>query len=255
VVRFHDPFGAVEAKLPAESPVPGFVCARSCVTPESLRYGWVVLTRDELKGTNKRSNQWEDCYIFHNGDLALDDCMTSFVVCDGDVTFVRGGCNGSIVIAGGSIGGAVEFGSSTLSARGDIDAPKSAATSDGLLLAGGKINLAPAKSGGPRRVEKAGLADDPFGVRYFRLADVGVAAEWAGGRLTVGELTAGSPLARHDVRAGDVVSRVNDRPLKSAQDFRRELRYSVAAGAAVFHLRRGEKDLTRVVYFRNGLEK
>ncbi len=172
-----------------------------------------------------------------------------------DISREGGYFSGSILIAGGSIGGSIGFGGSTLSARGDIDAPKNAGLSSGLLLAGGKIDLAPAKTGGSQRVEKAGLADDPFGVRYFRLADVGAAAEWASGRLTVGALTAGSPLARHDVRAGDVVSRVNDRPVKSAQDFRRELRYSVAAGAAVFHLRRGGKDLTRVVYFRDGLEK
>ncbi len=91
VERFHDPFGAVEAASPEESPVPAFVRARSCVTPQLLKYRWVVLTRDELKGTNKRGDLWEDCYIFHNGDLALDDFMTSMVVCDGDVTFLGRG--------------------------------------------------------------------------------------------------------------------------------------------------------------------
>jgi hypothetical protein len=252
LLRFHELYGLVEV----EAMSPPFVRARSCETAQTLRYRWLVLTRDELKGVSKRGNQWEDCYIFHNGDLALDDCMMSLVVCDGDVTFVRGGCDGTVVIAGGSIKGEIEFGVSTLSARGDIVAPKAAGTSSGLVLAGGKIDLAPVdKKVGLQRMEKAGVADDPFGMRFFQTADVGVVAVWKGGALTVAKLTAGSPLARHDVQVGDVVTRVNDREVKSAQDFRRELRFSVVAGAGVFHFRREGQDRTRIVYFRNGLEK
>ena len=48
---------------------------------------------------------------------------------------------------------------------------------------------------------------------------------------------------------------MNDKPIKTANDVRRELRYSVALEAGIFHIRRGDEKITRVVYFKNGLEK
>ncbi len=48
---------------------------------------------------------------------------------------------------------------------------------------------------------------------------------------------------------------MNPRALKTVQDFRRELRYSVALEAGIFHIRRGTENLTGIVYFPNGLEK
>ena len=48
---------------------------------------------------------------------------------------------------------------------------------------------------------------------------------------------------------------IDKKAIKTANDFRRELRYSVALEAGIFHVTRGDEKLTRVVYFKNGLEK
>ncbi len=85
--------------------------------------------------------------------------------------------------------------------------------------------------------------------------DVGVDAALKEGVLTVTKLTPGSPLTKSGVKESDVVIRVNEKDIKTANDFRRELRYSVPLEAGIFSIMRGGEKITRVVYFKNGLEK
>ena len=236
----------------------GYVRAQSCEASASTRFKWLVLTRNHLKGTHPRNNQWEDCYLFHNSDLALDDCMTSLVVCDGDVELVASGFSaGSVLIANGSIRSKVGIVSSNslFFAHGDI-ALKAFRPSDGVQMAGGR--LLDVKTGKVRpntEHEKSGVKENPFGVRFFQTADVGVELATKGAVVSVAKLTPGSPLTKYDLQVGDIITQVNDKPAKTANDVRRELRYSVALEAGIFHIRRGDEKLTRVVYFKNGLEK
>ena len=92
-------------------------------------------------------------------------------------------------------------------------------------------------------------------MRFFQSADVGVELGAKGGAVSVAKLTPGSPLTRCGVQVGDIIAQVNDKPIKTANDVRRELRYSVALEAGIFHIYRGDEKITRVVYFKNGLEK
>jgi hypothetical protein len=233
----------------------GFVRARSCEVSARVRHNWLVLTREDLKGTHLPHNEWEDCYIFHNSDLEFVDLAWSLAVCDGDVEFA-GSVRSSTVIASGSIRkkGGIGSDSSCLFAGGDIYAGSS--EHKGLYLAGGSIidaRTGKAREGIER--EKPGMKDSPFGVRFFQTADVGVELAVKGGAVTVAKLTPGSPLTKYGVQVGDVITRVNDKPAKTANDVRRELRYSVVLEAGIFHIRRGDEKLTRVVYFKNGLGK
>ena len=108
--RFHEKSGTLDTDWNAW----GFVRAQSCSASAMTRHNWLVLTRSELKGTAKRANQWEDCYIFHNSDMELDDCMTSLVVCDGNVEVVgTGSILSSVIIANSSISRKSGIGSDT----------------------------------------------------------------------------------------------------------------------------------------------
>ncbi len=239
---------------------PAFVRTRSCEATGRIRLHWLVATRDELKGTNP-PNHWENCFLFHNNDLQLEDITGSFVVCDGDVEFLQSvGGAFTTIIARGSIRakGGITFTHGTYFAHGDITA-KHTDTMRGLLMACGKIDVplhqrAKDKKA-PERVIKAGVKENPFGVRFFETADVGTEAAFKDGALTIGKLTPGSPLTKFGVKPGDVVTQLNDKPIKTANDFRRELRNSVALEAGIFYITRDGTKITRVVYFHNGLEK
>ncbi|MBY0455958.1 MAG: PDZ domain-containing protein [Gemmataceae bacterium] len=251
--RLHAPDHPVETDMATW----GFVRARACETTAPKLFRWLFVTRDSLRGAHAEQNEWENCYVFHNGKLVLDDINWSLVVCDGDVECVnQAHLNGCVVIARGSIRCQpdLRFPQSNLYAQGDIIA-KGSHTSDGLLFAGGKIDVPAFGKGAKERVEKAGVKECPFPVRFFETADVGVEAAFKDGKLTVAKLTPGSPLAKHGVKEGDVVTRVNDKDITSADDFRRELRYSVALEAGILHITRSDQKVTRVVYFKNGLEK
>lgn len=234
-----------------------FVRAGSLETTSRLRQTWLVVTRDHLNTSAKTPDMWEDCCLFHNNDVEVEVLDWTFLVCDGDVTFKSGGlnCNGSTIIARGSVRSPSWFAlgaSGSIYSDGDIVAPKGM-SSKGMLMAAGKIDV-PSKEG-PERVIKAGVKENPFGVRFFETADVGTEATVKDGVLTIGKLTPGSPLTKFGVKPGDVVTQLNDKPIKTANDFRRELRNSVALEAGIFYITRDGTKITRVVYFHNGLEK
>ncbi|MBP3960533.1 PDZ domain-containing protein [Gemmata sp. G18] len=252
--QFHEPRGKVTTDHIGHA----YVRAQSCDATNQTRFYWLTLTRDELKGTT-RNSLWENCYLFHNGDLTLDSCTWSLVVCDGNIDFVNAVDGGySTIIARESIRSQKGLGctSSTFYAQGDIVA-KGTNSHNGLLLAGGKVDVPIAKvnGGNKQTIEKGGVKENPFGLRFFETADLGAEAALKGQALTIAKLTPGSPLTKYDIREGDVVTRVNDKVIKTANDFRRELRYSVALEAGIFHITRGNEKINRIVYFKNGLEK
>jgi hypothetical protein len=256
---FHEKAGV----LKTDYYFPALVRARACEPSARTRFYWLVLTREHLKGTDIPGNQWENCCIFHNSDLKLDDLMTSLVVCDGDVEAVTEWfTSSSLIIANGTIRGKGGVGGrgvggtgSTYFAGGDIVA-SSNLKHDNLFLAGGSIiDVKTGKARTGVENEKPGQKENPFGVRFFATTDVGVELAVKDDAVTVAKLTPGSPLTKYGVQVGDVITQVNDKAAKTANDVRRELRYSVVLEAGIFHIRRGDEKLTRVVYFKNGLEK
>jgi membrane-associated protease RseP (regulator of RpoE activity) len=164
----------------------------------------------------------------------------------------------STIIANGSIRSktGLKFDGSCFFAQSDIVA-KGSSTHNGILLAGGKIDVPKTRNSkeSKERVEKAEVKENPFGVRFFETADVGTETAMKEGALTITKLTAGSPLTKYGVKEGDVVTQLNDKAIKTANDFRRELRYSVALEAGILHIKRGNENITRIVYFKNGLQK
>lgn len=254
--RLHKPGGVVATKEVASV----YVRAQGLEAASRVRFNYLVLTRDRLAGPGD-GVQWENCCLFHNGDVTLDGLDYSLLVCDGDITFAGDSLwgNGAVIIARGSIRSEklLMFEGSTFYAGGDIAAEKAGAM-EGLLLAGGKVDLpAPRRADGgkARVVMKGGVKECPFPVRFFETSDVGVEAALQDGALQITKLTPGSPLTKFGIKEGDIVTRVNEKDIKTANDFRRELRYSVALEAGIFHITRGDQKTTRVVYFHNGLEK
>jgi hypothetical protein len=254
VKRFHSPHGDIDTDWLSHALVRGQSLRVTCRNCQD----WLILTREELKGIG-RSSQFELCYIFHNGDVSFDNLMSALVVCDGDIEVINSvDLTMSTVIARGSIQSqkGLKFHTSTLFAQGDITA-KGSDTSVGLLVAGGKVNVPRTRNSvdSAQRIEKAGVKDNPFPVRFFETADAGVECEFKNNTLTITKLTPGSALTKYGIKEGDVITKLNDKVIASANDFRRELRYTIVLEAGIFHITRAKEKLTRVVYFKNGIEK
>lgn len=234
-----------------------FMRAQSCTAKAPERHYWLTMTRTDLVGAYPTSNQWSNSLILHNNRIVLDSCHNSLVVCDGDVEIENNGqFDMSVVIARGTIRANVPVvlnGQCVLFATGEIALAKPSHL-NATLIAGGVVTAKQnPNSPAPKIEQKVGTP--PFPVRFFETADVGVETALKGESLTITKLTVGSPLAKYGIREGDAVTRVNEKDIKTANDFRRELRYSVSLEAGFFHITRGGEKLTRVVYFKNGLEK
>ncbi|MBY0457671.1 MAG: PDZ domain-containing protein, partial [Gemmataceae bacterium] len=68
------------------------------------------------------------------------------------------------------------------------------------------------------------------------------------GAVRAADVRAGSPLARHDLRAGDVLLSIDGAKVASAADVRRGLRRGLVAGSATLRLRRDGAEVTRIVF-------
>ena len=78
---------------------------------------------------------------------------------------------------------------------------------------------------------------------------VGVDAAANKGGVRITRLDPRSPLAFYGLKVGDVVAKLNDQPMTSVNEFRRHARRSVVLRAGIFHIRRGDEALSRIVYF------
>ena len=129
-------------------------------------------------------------------------------------------------------------------AAGSIDLPNAEPGSDCVFRAGGRVNLESAT----KPDAAGGVKGTPFGIRFVSAEEFGFRVAPAVGGLTVAAVEAWSPLARYDVRPGDVIARVGFDPTRTADALRQALRRGVIDEAAVFHVVRGGARLTRVVY-------
>lgn len=187
--------------------------------------------------------------LLANGPVALTGTRRALVVADGDVT-ITGPADlwRTVIVADGSVTlagpGRVTMEYARVYAAGSIDLPAGEAGIDCVFRAGGKVRV------GPAAVKDAaeGVKDLPFGIRFTAPVDFGFRAEVAGGGMAVAAVEAWSPLARYDVRPGDVVTRVGFEAVRTAAALRRTLRRGLFDEAAVFHVGRGGERLTRVVY-------
>lgn len=223
---------------------------------------WVCLVGDRLTETNPRSRGWYDATLAVNNSVEMSTrfLYTSLLIADGDVELrpQPGGGNislgGSVIIARGSIRAKEPTGEggALLCAGNDITAGDLHGGSDTYLYAGGRVRLGKVGAANPaagKPVVKEGADVSFIGVRFFELADVGVDAAADKGGVRVTKLNPRSPLAFYGLKVGDVVTKLNDQPMTSVNEFRRHARRSVVLRAGIFHLRRGDENLSRIVYF------
>lgn len=153
--------------------------------------------------------------IFAGGDMkypvALRYCI---VVCDGDVELLRQPDAGSLIIA-----------------RGKVTCSSGKLTR--CLVRSGQILLLP---DGKTIDFKDGTPDPLAFVKFFELADVGIAAEDLPAREKSGaegvrlkEVRKESPFAA-GLRAGDVITAIEDKKTPTTEPFRRVLRRKLAEG-------------------------
>lgn len=219
---------------------------------------WVCMVGDRLTETNPRYRGWWDSILAVNNSVETSVLHSSLLIADGDVDLrpPPGGVNSwidySVIICRGSIRAKQKIMSdpSLLCAGGDIvleGEGKPVLWPETHLYAGGRVSDGKGPLGKTNVHEKTDLSFT--GVRFFELSDVGVeaAADNAGVRIT--KLDPRSPLAFYGLKVGDVITKLNDQPMTSVNEFRRHTRRSVVLRAGIFHIRRGDESLSRIVYF------
>jgi S1-C subfamily serine protease len=88
----------------------------------------------------------------------------------------------------------------------------------------------------------------PFGIRFLEPEEFGLALVAQKDGVKVNALTLDSPFAEYGVEAGDLITSIDDVKAHSLPEFRRQLRRGLIAESVVLRVRRGERDLTRIVF-------
>lgn len=206
---------------------PGGYIARTVVAHNITRSALVVVEEATVKRGIDTS------IILANGDVCCTDgtLATAIIFCDGDVDIAERVIN-SVVIAHGNI----RIGSFP---------------SRSILIAGGKVTIAKPDKRVEKNPELANKIQEnsrhPLGfVSFFELSDIGVEVQAAEGRERVSKLIANGPMASTGVREGDVITKVGEHDVRSAEELRRRLRdASAVKGEAVLTIRRGAAILQR----------
>jgi hypothetical protein len=175
----------------------------------------------------------------------------SVILANGSVKTTNGFLSRDIIVADGDVEVAYDISDSLVIARGDIRIQTSADRS--VLIAGGKVMIGKTLKSVDQNLELANRVTEnshhPLGfISFFELSDVGVEVEAADGGVRVSKLVADGPMAAAAVREGDVITKVGEHAVKSAEELRRRLRdASAVKGEATLTLRRGTATLQRRV--------
>ncbi|MBX3400528.1 MAG: PDZ domain-containing protein [Gemmataceae bacterium] len=213
----------------------------------SLRSECMFITRGQIVEKSPY-NEWQSSIIVSNS--ALMDVLSikysdSIVIVDGDFD-----CTGAIVMdkstifVNGSIKSTNRFvlGSSYLAATGDIKLPK-LSTGNSTIYSPGKINV-------PENARLNPMPkSEPFGIRFFQLSDVGIAAKAHPKGAEITAISPFSPLRLFGLRVGDVVTKVDDRAIDSPDALRRATRTAYVREAGVYYLLRNGQAIDRIVLF------
>ncbi|HYH64171.1 MAG TPA: PDZ domain-containing protein [Urbifossiella sp.] len=225
--------------------------------------GSLIAARGPLRFPS-RTRGWEtrDTTIaLVNGRAEVSTAIGLMLVADGDVELVGGpgfgvSIEGSLIVASGSIRApdarSCPVHASLMCAGGSIELPQLNDEGVNVFHAGGAFVVQP----GCRFDKTTRVAEKqpalPYGIRFVTLDEFGVRVEVVDGGPAVAAVEAWSPLARYDVRPGDVIARVGFDATRTADALRRALRRTMMDEAAVFHVVRGGARLTRVVYLDGG---
>ncbi|MEZ6138957.1 MAG: hypothetical protein R3B84_00155 [Zavarzinella sp.] len=87
---------------------------------------------------------------------------------------------------------------------------------------------------------KENLLDNPLGVKFFELSEVGLKVAVKDEKVTIAELSKDSFLAKA-FRTGDVIRKINGLKMTSEHDVRRQMRSTVVWDAGIFEVERDGK--------------
>lgn len=226
-----------------------------CRLEPLLMFGWFVACRSEVRyvdTTDGDPHEWLQCTVLVNNEMSIRTAEASVFICDGDVELEKSGVQHRrqcIVVANGDIRtqGGYWIDESILCATGNIGVPAHASRLPGnLYFAGGSVTIGgkPAKPALVKEHQK----QLPFGIRFLDPKDFGLELAAQNGGVQVMGIEPWSPFARYGVEDADVIRVIDGVDATDISTFRRALRRGVIRESVVLRIRRGDKDLTRIVF-------
>jgi hypothetical protein len=213
--------------------------------------GAFVAVRSRLRHPPDDPAEWGNSVVLANCSIPLRSSEGSLIISDGDVEIDdRLQFTSTIVIARGNITGSADGRDSPahvfLAAGGDINLRAGDRERGSRFAAGGSVRFAGQLGRGSKIREEE--TSPLFGLRFLDLAELGVEVEELKGAVKVKRLVPWSPLATHEVRAGDVIRSVNGVDVNTSAAFRHELRRAIPLEYVLLRLERGREHLTRIVF-------
>ena len=230
------------------------VRAPKCRIDTFGKFSWLVCagTLDDPPKPAGGLGEWLNSFVFINSAGKVELADRTIFICDGDIRLTDPSITSCLLIANGDI--EVESG------------PKATATLEhSYLVATGDIRIT-GRTGGPgRSVFHAGgrvtskndlpaefsvlenRSSLPFGIKFVDPKEFGLDLALQNGGVQVMGISKESPFAKFDVEDADVITKIDEVTPRSLADFRRALRRGVIRESVILHIKRGGKDLTRIV--------
>ncbi len=221
---------ANEVEFRANNKFDCMFCIRDRIIEPAGRSAWsscIVLTNDTIE--RFRPRELSGCLLVVDGDLELDSINH---------------INDSMIFVNGKIGisSNTGIGKSYLMANGTVKISRGGG-SGSTVFNRGKIDVH--ENSGLRLIDR----DEPFGIRFFQLSDVGIAAKAHPKGAEITAISPFSPLRLFGLRVGDVVTKVDDRAIDSPDALRRATRTAYVREAGVYYLLRNGQAIDRIVLF------
>jgi hypothetical protein len=248
-----------KVEIPKEqSDRPAFIHGGSGVIAAPKARIWISLTSAQLAdaaGAEHPTN-WVHSVLCANSSARLSDGLRCLFVCDGDVELSHPGISeptfyGCVIVANGNVTGGDEslYSSTFVYTAGDFTGRKVRSDFSVSIMAAGKIDPPPPAGHPLRKHFQEGVKENPLGIRFVSPADAGMDLAVKKAELRLGSLASNSPLRAAGLEVGDRVLKLNGLHVKTAADFRRQLRESLLWGTGLFEIKRGDQTFLRLVKF------
>lgn len=214
-----------------------------------VRYGWAA---DENFGL-----QVQVGVHIVNSRLALSRVSHGLVIADGDIEIATnnlGSSRSSVIIANGDIihHEKCTFNGVRAYASGNVrsdDPFFMHVCRNGQVQCAGKIDAPNSTEPFETKYSKPGVKDNPFGVKFFSVSEVGLTVNEEKERIIFSKIDPASALAKAGFEPGDQVLEISGTPIKNVAELRRELRHTVVWGSGLFEVKRGRHSFTKLVIF------
>jgi len=203
------------------------------LNPDRFLAGWVGVAAVTAKVNMSNPGH---AFLACGGSVQFGRCSYSVIICGGDCVVDDDGAVNSIIVARRNVlvkKGVVHC---VILAGGDVDV-SDLHVNNSTIRAAGKIKVGP-----PNSIIKSEVhPEDPkalAGIRFFELADLGLAASLVEKRMRVDRLAADSPLARAGLREGDRIDAVGPETPTDDETLRRALRRAFAERRTTLKIQR-----------------